>query len=90
MDPVFEALLQKLRARKKINNLTSVQLDQLNECLELLEKVSGDIQAYVDDIEHLKTKTEFFMEIAQNRRNRDLEIVFTTLASNYFTWWPVN
>jgi hypothetical protein len=90
MDPVFEALLQKLRARKEIADLTSVQLDQLNECLELLEKVSGDIQVYVDAIEHLKQKTEFFIEIAQNRRNRDLEIVLTTLAGNYFTWWPVN
>lgn len=88
MDPVFEALLQKLRARKEANDLTSVQLDQLNECLELLEKVSGDIQVYVDDIEHLKRKTEFFMEIAKNKRNRDLEIVLTTLAGNYFTWWP--
>jgi hypothetical protein len=88
MDPVFEALLQKLRARKEIADLTSVQLDQLNECLELLEKVSGDIQVYVDAIEHLKQKTEFFIEIAQNRRNRDLEIVLTTLAENYFMWWP--
>jgi hypothetical protein len=90
MDPVFEALLQKLRARKEISDLTSVQLDQLNECLELLEKVSGDIQIYIDEIEHLKQKTDFFIEIAQNRRNRDLEIVLTTLAGNYFTWWPVD
>lgn len=88
MDPVFAALLEKVRARIKAGELTSVELDQLNECLELLEKVSGDIQAYVEEIEHLRGKANFFIEIAKNKRNRDLEIIMTTLANNYFRWWP--
>jgi hypothetical protein len=90
MDPVFEAILQKLRARRAIGELDPVELDQLNECLELLEKISGDLQEYESAIEHLKNKSAFFIEIAKNKRNRDLEIVMTILAANYFKWWPRN
>lgn len=88
MDPVFEALLEKVRTRREQGELTSVETDQLNECHDLLEKISGDLQAYVGDVEHLRGKSQFFIEIAKNKRNRDLEIVFTTLAANYFRWWP--
>jgi hypothetical protein len=90
MDPVFSALIEKVRVRLQAGGLTSVEFDQLNECLELLEKISGDIQAYSDEIEHLRSKSQFFIEIAKNKRNRDLEIVLTTLSGNYFKWWPVD
>lgn len=88
MDPVFAALLEKVRTRKEETGLTSVEIDQLNECQELLQKIGGDLQAYADEIDHLRGKAAFFTEIAKNKRNRDLEIVFTTLAGNYFRWWP--
>lgn len=90
MDQVFEALLEKVRTRKENGELTPVEIDQLNECQDLLEKISGDLQAYIDDVEHLRGKSQFFVEIAKNKRNRDLEIVFTTLAANYFRWWPAS
>ena len=83
MDPVFVALAEKIRARLQLGELASVELDQLNECLELLERVSGDIQSYVDEFRHLNG-TQFLMQIAKNKRNRDLEIVLTTLSANYF------
>ena len=88
MEPVFAALIEKVGARRAQGGLTPVELDQLNECYELLQKIGGDLQAYIKDIEHLKGKSQFFIEIAKNKRNRDLEIVFTTLAANYFRWWP--
>jgi FtsZ-binding cell division protein ZapB len=88
MDPVFEALTEKIRARVQTGGLTPVEIDQLNECLELLEKISGDIEAYSNEFKHLRDKSQFFMEIAKNKRNRELEIVFTTLSANYFRWWP--
>jgi hypothetical protein len=88
MDPVFAALIEKVGARREQGGLTSVELDQLDECYELLQKISGDIEAYADGISHLRGKSKFFIEIAKNKRNRDLEIVLTTLASNYFRWWP--
>jgi hypothetical protein len=90
MDPVFEVLLEKVRTRKVQGDLTPVEIDQLNECQDLLEKISGDIQAYVEDVEHLRGKSQFFVEIAKNKRNRDLEIVLTTLTANYFRWWPTS
>jgi hypothetical protein len=90
MDPVFAALLEKVRARIVQGELTSVELDQLNECSELLQKIGGDIEAYLDGISHLRNKSKFFIEIAKNKRNRDLEIVLTTLAANYFRWWPTS
>lgn len=90
MDPVFATLIEKIGARREQGELTSVEIDQLNECFELLQKISGDIQVYVEDIEHLRGKSQFFIEIAKNKRNRDLEIVMTTLAANYFRWWPTS
>jgi hypothetical protein len=88
MDPVFAALLEKVRAKMAEPGLTPVELDQLNECSELLEKIGGDLEAYADGISHLRGKSKFFIEIAKNKRNRDLEIVLTTLSANYFRWWP--
>ena len=87
MDPVFDLIITRLRSRKEVGDLPPTHLATLNECLELLEKVNTGIEAYADDVQHLKPITDLFMRIAENKRNRDLEIVFLALAAHYFEWW---